>query len=113
VLPSGSLNHAERPMPGEVMTWSIVLNAPMSYSSNSIPSFDTFRDVLVDVGRPEAHLCVLPPFDGNAAKRGERNRGSLLDLGQRCEIDNGVDLRGLFSNPSHFEKVAELLGSGR
>jgi hypothetical protein len=37
VLPSGSLNQADRPMPVDVTTWSTVLNAPESYSSNSMP----------------------------------------------------------------------------
>src|SRR4051794_19450423 len=36
VLPSGSVNHADRPM-GEVTTWSTVLKVAVSYSLNSMP----------------------------------------------------------------------------
>ena len=35
VFPSGSLNQAERPMPDDVTTWSIVLTDSGSYSSNT------------------------------------------------------------------------------
>jgi hypothetical protein len=37
VLPSGSLNQADRPMPAVVTMWSTVLKVSVSYSSNSTP----------------------------------------------------------------------------
>ena len=80
VLPSGSLNQAERPMPGEVTTWSTVLNVPVSYSSNSMPLRGELGDVLVDVGRPEAHLGVVGPV---AARRGRRSAGSCRRRSRR------------------------------
>lgn len=51
VLPSGSLNQAERPMPGEVTMWSMVLNVSVWYSSNSMPfaaSTETSLSMSVD-----------------------------------------------------------------
>jgi hypothetical protein len=57
VLPSGSLNQAERPIPGDVTTWLIVLNASMSYCSNSIP-LSTSSATSVSMSVDQKRTCV-------------------------------------------------------
>jgi hypothetical protein len=43
----------------------------------------------------------------------DRKHEVTVNQAKRCDFDNGVGLRGRFSSPQLFEKVAELLGTRR
>ena len=60
VLPSGSLNQAERPMPGVVTTWSTVLKFRVVLLELDASAHE-FSDVFGDVGRTRSGLgCGRP-----------------------------------------------------
>ena len=85
VLPSGSLNQAERPMPAVVTTWSMVLNVPVSsndperllttrftplkFSPAALGAAEAAPDGAADVAALGLEL-ELPQAARNAAARG-------------------------------------------
>ena len=92
ILPSGSLNQADLPIPAVVTTWLTVLNAPVSYSSKTTPH--QLGNILVDVRRPEADLSVIgavalaAPVDEDGSAVAAVEEKMVLDgLGRELQAD--------------------------